>query len=45
MALHYLITVTDGGTPTTYSAIGDIGALVDAAIDAGALGITYRVIA
>lgn len=43
--MKFLITVDDGTGPRTYPAIGNIADLTDAAIDAGALGISYRVIA
>lgn len=36
----YLITVRDATGSHTYSAIGNVGALMDAAYDNGALGVT-----
>lgn len=42
--MSYLITIrTAGAPPHSYIAIGDLGALQDAAYDAGALGVTAMV--
>ncbi|CAN7739653.1 hypothetical protein [Duganella sp. LjRoot269] len=38
--MKYLITERTADGLRTYSAIGDLGLLIDAAYDAGALGIT-----
>lgn len=39
----YTITVRTAGIEIRYSAIGDLGALLDAAYDAGAMGVTAMV--
>lgn len=41
--MSYLITVRTAGATRSYSAIGDLGALLAAAYDAGALGVTAMV--
>jgi len=41
--LSYIITARTSNSVRTYYAIGDLGALLDAAYDAGALGITVMV--
>lgn len=41
--MHYLITEKHEAGTKVYSAIGDLGLLIDAAYDAGALGITAMV--
>jgi len=40
--MYYRITIVTapGATPSTYTAIGDRDALIDAAYEAGALGVT-----
>lgn len=43
--MTYLITVRTAAGIKTYPAIGDIGALLDAAYDQGALGVTAMVVA
>ncbi|MGO4379666.1 hypothetical protein AB4Z19_15425 [Pseudoduganella sp. RAF19] len=42
--MKYRITVKTEGGSRTYSAIGDLGLLVDAEYDAGALGVTVMVL-
>lgn len=43
--MKYLITVRDEhDNPSTYPAIGDLDAIIDAAIERGARGISYRVL-
>jgi len=41
--MSYIITARTATTVRTYPAIGDLGALLDAAYDAGALGVTVMV--
>lgn len=41
--MRYRITERHQAGTTTYSAIGDLGKLIDAAYDAGALGVTAMV--
>lgn len=38
--MSYLLTLRTANGKTTYPAIGDLGRLIDAAYNAGALGIT-----
>ena len=40
--MTYLITARADGWSHTYTAIGDLSALLDAAYDSGALGVTAR---
>lgn len=42
--MKFLVTIDDGAGRRTFPAVGDIAALVDAAYDGGALGVTYRVL-
>lgn len=42
--MSYVITARTATGAQTYSAIGDLGALIAAAYDAGALGVTAMVI-
>jgi hypothetical protein len=42
--MKYLITIRTATGARTYHAVGTLGALLDAAYDAGALGITSRVL-
>jgi hypothetical protein len=41
--MKYLITARTTDGMQSYSAIGDLGLLIDAAYDAGALGVTVMV--
>ena len=41
--MSYIITITTAAGVQRYPAIGDIGALQDAAYDAGALGVSAMV--
>lgn len=41
--IHYVITARTAGGVITYSAIGNLGALLSAAYDSGALGVTAMV--
>lgn len=38
--IHYVITARTAGGVITYSAIGDLGDLLSAAYDCGAMGVT-----
>ncbi|MGV7210468.1 hypothetical protein ACLB1G_21755 [Oxalobacteraceae bacterium A2-2] len=42
--MKYLITARTADGMRVYSAIGDLGLLIDAAYDAGAMGITAMVL-
>lgn len=41
--IHYVITARTAGGVITYAAIGDLGDLLSAAYDNGALGVTAMV--
>lgn len=41
--MKFLITIRDAAGAHTYHAVGNLGPLLDAAYDAGALGITVLV--
>jgi hypothetical protein len=42
---RYLITARTATSTTTYTAIGQLGALLDAAYDSGALGVSAMALA